>query len=343
VVSGFLVSFVLPEFPQLPAPNKSLSAEDKGALYFSSASPYDLQVILGGMEHALPTTGQGTLFLPDNATENNPVPAMVLLHGSGGISAGREMEYAQLLNSNGIAAFVIDYYSNRGVVKDSNYFAKVLSVTEFDALTDAYNALNLLATHPLIDSKRIGVMGFSYGGMAVKFAMDERIRKILSPNTNGFAAFADFYGTCFQQFNTTQVNGAPLITLRGTLDASNDLVLCAAREKAYRDLGVEVETHIYEGAGHAWENKQPFVMGDYPYLSGCEIVYDEKGHAMINNKIIVDVPVETPRVQRIGTRITSGYPLQSCVHQGYMMGRVDAVKQQSDQHLADFFRRHLRR
>ena len=68
---------------------------------------------------------------------------------------------------------------------------RVLSVTEFDAVADAYGARALLATHPRVDADRIGVIGFSYGGMAARFAMDERIREVLAPGERGFAAFID--------------------------------------------------------------------------------------------------------------------------------------------------------
>ena len=130
-------------------------------------------------------------------------------------------------------------------------------MTEFDAATDAYAALALLSTHPAIDSSRIGMMGFSYGGMAVRIAMDERVREAMVPDRPGFAAFVDTYGPCFQDWGTRRVNGAPLLTLRGTEDRSNDLAACADREAELRALGVDVDARVYEGAGHAWESDTP--------------------------------------------------------------------------------------
>ena len=85
-----LMARALPDFPELPAPPERLGADAAGVLTFASTTPYDLDVILAGMEHAIPTTGQGTLYLPAQASAASPVPAMVLLHGSGGLSPGRE-------------------------------------------------------------------------------------------------------------------------------------------------------------------------------------------------------------------------------------------------------------
>ncbi len=338
--AGFVVSLVIPEFPYYPPARLRLMELDEGKLYFVTYSPYDFDVIINDLSVAPQTTGIGYLSLPDNASPDQPVPAMILLHGSGGIKEDREQEYARLLNENGIAAFLINYYMPRGVTEDTNYFLGAISSTEFDIVADAYSSLNLLSTHPSIDPQRIGVMGFSYGGMAVKAAIDDRVRQQISPDSPGFAVFVDFYGPCFQNFGTTQVNGAPLLTLRGDADASNDLVACRKREDEYRALGMTVQTHIYPGAGHAWEADMEEDQ-DSPYIRGCEIQYDEMGRAFVNDTYLVDVPLETTREQRIASRLRTGAALLDCVHEGYSGGRHDATKQKSDRHLIDFLTVHL--
>ena len=107
----------------------------------------------------------GDGFSPAGASAAQPVPAMVILPGSGGISPGREEEYAKLLNRHGIAAFIVEYYEPRGMTSDFSYMLRSGSVTEFDIVTDAYSALKLLSTSPAIDPKRIGLVGHSEGGI----------------------------------------------------------------------------------------------------------------------------------------------------------------------------------
>ena len=296
---GGLVSFTLPDFPDLPPPQTELRAGQSGTIYFESATPFDLDVLIGDVRLARPTTAVGTLSLPERTPATTPVPAMVIVHGSGGITPGREPEYAKLLTRAGIAAFVIDYYLPRGATQDVNYMIRVLSITEFDAITDAYAALRLLQTDPDIDPNRIGIVGFSYGGMAARFSMDDRIERALAPRAPPFALHVDYYGPCFQNLNGTAITGAPLLTLRGTADASNDLMACARREDELRALGADIETVVFEGAGHAWEARIPRKLHtDAPYVSGCEVDYDERGHSFSDGAGIVDVPIETPRVAR---------------------------------------------
>jgi dienelactone hydrolase len=336
------VRLVLPDFPTFPEPTATLSSGQAGEIYFESATPFDFDVLIGDMSLALPTTGVGTLVLPEGASPQDRVPAMIVVHGSGGISPGREREYAELLAANGYAAFVLDYYLPRGATQDVNYMIRVLSITEFDAITDAYAALSLLQTHPDIDPSRIGVMGFSYGGMAARFSMDARVKAALAPGRPGFAAHVDYYGPCFQNLKSPEITGAPLLTLRGTEDASNELPACLKREAELSRLGAVVEAHVYEGAGHAWESTRPRQLAEEaPYVAGCEVEYDEKGRSLSGGRYIVDVPVETPRAERITVRLGSGDILGGCVKSGYVIGRDDDTKARSDAHLLDFLGRVL--
>jgi len=337
-----LVDAALPPFPEFPRPVERLEAGDDGIVYFATATPYDLDVLLRDPGRAIPTTGRGTLFLPEGATPERPVPAVVLLHGSGGIVPGREMEHAARLRDAGYAAFVVDYYAPRGIARRHDYMLKVIAVTEFDAIADAYAALRLLSTHPAIDGGRVALAGFSYGGMATRFAMDERLREALAPDHPGFAAFVDAYGPCFQVLGTQATNGAPLLTLRGSEDASNELPVCARREQELRDLGVEVEAHVYEGAGHAWENEAPRALReDAPYVAGCEMVYDAKGRSSVDGTPVVDVPVDTPRSERVALRLGSSAALRDCVKSGYVVGSDPETASRANAHLLGFLARAL--
>jgi dienelactone hydrolase len=337
-----LVEMALPDFPELPAPSLQLKSGESGTVYFASATPFDFDVLINDLSLARPTTGIGTVFLPEQASPQAPVPAMIVVHGSGGISPGREMETGQFLADNGYAAFIIDYYSPRGATDEVNYMLRVLSVTAFDAVTDAYSALKILQTHPDINPSRIGVMGFSYGGMAARFSLDQRIADALLADQPGFAVHVDYYGPCFQNLHSPALTGAPILTLRGTEDASNDLSACLKREAELEQLGSAVETEVYEGAGHAWDNHtERFFSEESPYIAGCEIEYDEKGHSFSGGQYIVDVPFDTSREERIALRLSSGAILKNCVKYGYTIGRDDATRNKSDARLLRFLNEYL--
>ncbi len=337
-----LVALTLPAFPEWPEPQTLLSPEDRGAIYFPTTSPFDLQVIFAGMTNARPTTGLGYLSYPSGAREENRVPAMIILPGSGGITPGREHEYAQFLTTHGMAAFIVEYYAPRGLSKETNYLFKTSSVTEFDLIADAFSALILLSTSPLIDADRIGVMGFSYGGMASRLAMDDRFRSILAPAHKGFAVHIDIYGPCFQNLRTTSTNGAPLLSLRGTNDASNDLDACVLREEEIRAAGSHVQARIYEGAGHAWENEMPqFLSEDSPYITGCELLYDDAGLPMLDGEPIIEYNTDAGRIQRITARLGSGTKLLDCVNYGYLIGRDEQTRELAYADALNFLQKHL--
>jgi dienelactone hydrolase len=325
-VQALLIGWYLPKFLD-HAPTSVLAADAQGPIYFQSATVFDFDVILAGMHGAQPSIGLGYLSMPAGASAAQPVPAMVILPGSGGISPGREEEYAKLLNRHGIAAFIVEYYEPRGMTKDYSYRLRSGSVTEFDIVTDAYSALKLLSTSPVIDPKRIGLMGFSYGAMATRIAMDDRIRAVLAPQSPGFALFADFYGPCFQKLGTTKTNGGPLLTLRGTADNSNDLAACAQRENELEALGVAVERHTFEGAGHAWENTTPQQLNDKPYIVGCELDYDARGFAWLNGRRVSDVDADASRLERIAARYFGNSGLLDCAKYGYLMGKDEVATQ----------------
>ena len=317
-----LVNALLPNAPDWPAPQRQLAAGDEGVIYYASRSPYDLEVIFDDISEAPATTGKGYLSYPASASVSNRVPAMVIVPGSGGIAPGREHEYAKWFNARGVAAFVVEYYEPRGFGKDDNYLLRTASVTEFDLIADAYAALVLLDTSPLIDGERVGIIGFSYGGMAARLSMDARIHAALAPQAPPFSLHVDVYGPCFQNLQSTDVGQAPLLTLRGTKDASNDLDACKVREDELRALGTDVTAHVYEGAGHAWEvDRERFLSEDSPYIAGCELQYDDNGRAMLGGEPLNEYSADAPHAAKMLARFTSASKLESCVGWGYLVGR----------------------
>lgn len=331
---------VLPPLPERQAPT-ALTEDSRGDILFDTRSPFDFDVLLNHFEQAPVTTGKGRLFLPAAANSARPVAAMVVLPGSGGISPGREMEMGESLAAQGYAALVVDYYQARGYTPESPYRDKTAGVTEFDVITDAYSALRALARHPAIDPKRVGVMGFSYGGMATRLALDVRVRDRLAPDLAPFAAHVDFYGPCFQDFGTRATTGAPLLSLRGGEDASNDLVGCARDEEALRVAGSAVGSVIYPNAGHSWDVDRPRAKNEFPYVDGCTQVFDELGLPSVNGQAMIPPGTGFVRAARHALRWNSGRFFEGCVKVGYIVGRDEPVKQQSDEQLLRFLRRTL--
>jgi dipeptidyl aminopeptidase/acylaminoacyl peptidase len=127
------------------------------------------EFLRGGIQ-GKPVTLAGELRLPVGTTAKYPV--VVLVHGSGGVSGSMDMWLHQL-NQAGIATFVLDTFSGRGIVSTVQDQTQLHSLA---MMVDAYRALDLLAKHPRIDAKKISVMGFSKGAVASIFSASTRFK-----------------------------------------------------------------------------------------------------------------------------------------------------------------------
>jgi poly(3-hydroxybutyrate) depolymerase len=118
---------------------------------------------LTGKKDGVRVTLAGTLRFPKLGPEK--LPAVVLLHGSGGLggSGGMIDEWSRELNEIGIATFAVDSFSGRGIIETVTDQTRL---GRLNMVIDAYRALDLLSKHSQIDASRIGVMGFSRGGQS---------------------------------------------------------------------------------------------------------------------------------------------------------------------------------
>lgn len=221
---------------------------------FPSSSPFS-PAELGNAE---PTTAQGRLFLPADAASAAPksVPAVIMLHGSGGVLWAREITYGQQLAEMGIAALVIDSFAARRE-RATTFIERLLEITESMVLADAYAGLRFLAERREIDPKRVALVGFSYGGMSTMYALNATVAEKLSPSGLRFAGHVAFYGPCIARFEDKRTTGAPLLMLWGGGDELIDAERCNATAEDFRADGSAVETVIYPTAVHQWDGSGP--------------------------------------------------------------------------------------
>src|SRR5256885_814946 len=129
-------------------------------------------------------TALGGLYLPRGGPPPRSVPAVVLLHGSGGILGSRELTYAPQLARMGVAALVVDSFGARRD-RGTEFLERVLNITETMMLAEAYAALRFLAARPEIDPQRVVLTGFSFGAMAAMYALYAQVaEKLATPQAN---------------------------------------------------------------------------------------------------------------------------------------------------------------
>ncbi|SAL82687.1 dienelactone hydrolase [Caballeronia choica] len=157
---------------------------------FESVTLTDPEFLRGNEDGKLVTIA-GELRLPRPGTER--LPAVILLHSSGGIS-GQITDWEQYFLSLGVATFVIDSFTSRGIESTINNQSQLGRLAQIE---DAYRALNLISKNPRIDGSRVMLVGFSRGGQDSLYASMTRFQKKHAAADNpGFAAYVAFYPDC---------------------------------------------------------------------------------------------------------------------------------------------------
>ncbi len=199
-------------------------------------------------------TGVGTFFAPPDATPERPVPAVVLLHGSGGVIEAREIAYARQLAAQGVAALVVDSFAPRRDLA-TGYVDRLLAITETMMAADAYAALAWLAARPEIDAARVALLGFSYGGLASVYAVNDGAARLLAQGPQRFAGHVAYYAPCIREFADPRTTGAPVLLMSGGRDETFDALRCAGLAAELRAGGSDTRLVVYEEAYHQWDGR----------------------------------------------------------------------------------------
>ncbi|HUH83064.1 MAG TPA: dienelactone hydrolase family protein [Stellaceae bacterium] len=235
-----------PSFATVPAPVDTLADGRSGKIYFTSLTPKDA-IEMAKRQSATKVVVDGVLSLPAEA--KGPVPAMVIAHGSGGILPSYVL-WTEALNRAGIATFVVDSWNGRGITSTRYDQSQVSSAAN---VADAFFALRLLATHPRIDAKRIGVMGFSRGGFVALNTTLEPLRRAVIGGDLHFAAHVPFYPDCNFRWTAAQRDGAPILMLLGQRDDWTPAAPCLAEAELLKARGVDIRTVVFPNAFHGFD------------------------------------------------------------------------------------------
>lgn len=315
------------DLTEWPAP-ETLNGADGERISYPSHSPFTLWEV--GKSEMLdpPTDASATLFMPKSASAEAPAPAVVLLHGAAGVLGARELTYGAQFAEMGVAALVVDAFGARRD-RATGFIDRLLQVTETMLIADAYSGLRHLDSLPQIDSSKVALMGFSYGGLSTMLAAFEQTATALSPEGLRFAAHVSYYGPCLARFDNTQATGAPVLLLAGSEDEIVDPERCNEVVEDLREGGAEASFTIYEGAYHQWDGRfvGPRTIGRN--LAPCEFNVNEKGVA---RDTFTFLPMSGPFLRKV--------ILGACVgSEGYLIGRDDAIRARSNAEVGSFLMR----
>ena len=195
----------------------------------------------------------GELGIPD--AKPGRLPAVLIVDSTPGFD-GRGRFHAEGLNPAGIATLEIDVFEGKGQPASPR-----------NNLPHVYESLQWLAGHPRIEPARIGIMGFSSGGILTVLASSDALARQYGGDRR-FAAHLGFYPHCWflrripaGTLDTLKPDvfasftGRPVRILLGGKDDYEAPASCLAlidalppRERSHFELTV------YPGATFAWDS-----------------------------------------------------------------------------------------
>jgi len=201
-----------------------------------------------GKKDGKPTTIAGELRIPKPGTDR--LPAVVLVHGSGGVGFNIGMWVGEL-NKAGFATFVIDSFTGRGI---TNTITDQSQLSSYAMMNDAFAALAVLGKHPRIDPEKIAVMGFSKGAIPSLYASMNRFQSAYAPEGASFAAYVGFYTPCNTALiDDEKVSAKPIRLYHGVADDWVPIGPCRDYVARLKKAGANIDLVEYSGATHAFD------------------------------------------------------------------------------------------
>lgn len=230
----------------------------------ASAQPKTVHFLSGDQKTQL----TGYLFIPGSGPA--PHPAVVMLHGRAGpyssLAKGvysattlskRHKEWGEFWAARGYYALLVDSFAPRGYPEGfgkGSYKDRPPEVSEQTVRPlDAYGALRYLRRHSKeVNGDRIGVQGWSNGGMTVLVTMSDRSPGIVKP---GFrAAIAEYPGCGMDAVSGAYHAYAPVELLIAGSDEEVSPTICQDFGRRAKAAGSDIRMHVYPGAEHNYDD-----------------------------------------------------------------------------------------
>ena len=278
-----------------------------------------------------PVQVTATVYWP---AAQGPLPALVIHHGSGGVSENREGRYAREMVAMGVAAVVIDSFKPRGV---TSTVTDQSAVTSQDFNLDAYNVLKALGGNSRINRTRVGIIGFSKGGTSTLMAAHERqMAEAGVPAGLRYALHVPFYPACVTQYWRPQTTGAPIYMLLGGADTYVGFEPCQTYAEAMRATGANVAVTVFPGAMHDFDGGRPWSNPKGENYSQCVFQQQANGAWIERKSGVMIIGADNKPIAGAQAKA-----LEVCRTLGVSGGVNDAAAKQSMEMLKGYVRRHL--
>lgn len=215
----------------------------------------------------------GYLFLPK--PEQQPAPAIVLMHGRAGAYSSaakgvytaktlsqRHRQWAEWWAAQGTATLIVDGFGPRGYPAGfgrHSYKDRPAELDETEARPqDAYAGLLYLRSRSEVAGDRIGLMGWSNGGSTVLAAMADNAPGLekIGGAVQGFRGGLALYPGCAlkDKYKGGLMPYAPVRIYAAELDEEVSPKICATLTERSRAKGADLTLQVYPGAVHGFDD-----------------------------------------------------------------------------------------
>ena len=200
----------------------------------------------GDLKGGPPTTITGYLYKPAGS---GPFAAVVSMPGCDGVLGGKGEihpwygQWGEILSRGGYIVLLVDSFRPRGQSDQCIGSIAILPETP----RDGFGAMNYLRSRPDVRPNRIAIMGQSYGGSAMLFAIANGAD--VAPEKD-FRAAVGLYPTCIRIQDAHWRPRQPMLLLMGESDNGGSLAPC---KELIAHAGPLIDAHFYPNAHHLFD------------------------------------------------------------------------------------------
>lgn len=175
-------------------------------------------------------------------TGEGPFPAVIMIHEFFGLNESI-VGKADGLAQEGYLVIAPDTMRGQTTTWIPRAIYQVITTDQAQVNTDLDSVFAWLASQPDVDTDRVGIVGFCYGG---------RVSLLYSLHNNRMAATVIFYGSSETNPEVLKNLPGPVLGIFGGADSSIPLEEVRAFESGLRQAGIPHEITIYDGQPHAF-------------------------------------------------------------------------------------------
>ena len=224
--------------------------------YSSGPFPNEFMSLKDGSYKNSPVNIDAIIVYPKKG--ESPFPILVFNHSSGGARLFSNQwfkfnrQQARQLLKKGIAVMFVDNFNGRNVISAG---ADQAQVSTYSFFIDAFMTLEYLSKDPKINIKKVGITGWSRGGMNSLGIAEKRIRDILINKDLYFAASLPRSVECRQSGyfrNPQPIKETKIWMVNGKNDDASHAHVCEEYGKKMKANGADIKVTTKAGWGHGF-------------------------------------------------------------------------------------------